>query len=103
MKIDVALDKRIERNIEVEYSYLYYVEQMKSMASDVSTSASSFDISSLDYDTLVGVVSTEDIERLHKAKPQTIQAAVRAGVKQAAIAHIYSAVMKNMAGNLMKG
>ena len=71
---------------------------MQAMASDVSTSAQSFDISELDYDSLVGVISTEDIERLHKAKPQTIQAAVRAGIKQAAIAHIYTSVMKQRQG-----
>ena len=39
------------------------------------------DISSLDYQSLRGLISTEDIERLEKKKPQTIQAAVRAGLK----------------------
>ena len=39
------------------------------------------DISSLDYQSLRGVVSTEDIERLETKKPQTIQAALGAGLK----------------------
>jgi hypothetical protein len=39
-------------------------------------------------------MSIEDFERLTKAQPQTLAAAVRAGLKQTAITQLYFAIKK---------
>lgn len=39
------------------------------------------DISSLDIDLLQGKISNEDLDRLKKSRPQTLRAAIRAGIK----------------------
>ena len=79
--IEFEVDKRIKSHIEVECQYAHYVKQQESMAAQMASREQTLDISSLDYQSLRGVVSTEDIERLETKKPQTIQAAVRAGLK----------------------
>jgi hypothetical protein len=47
------------------------------------------DLSSLDIENLRGKISSEDFERMKKHQPQTLHAAVRSGVKQAAITQIF--------------
>ena len=51
------------------------------MAERLTSSEHMMDISELDYKSLKGMISTEDLERLEEKKPQTMHAAVRAGLK----------------------
>lgn len=54
------------------------------------------DISGLDIDQFVGKMSREDLDRMRKHKPQTLQAAIRAGVKPTGIALLYHTARKGM-------
>jgi tRNA U34 5-carboxymethylaminomethyl modifying enzyme MnmG/GidA len=53
------------------------------------------DISNLDYAVMRPQLSNEDYERLTTYKPQTLSAAKRAGIKQAAMLLIYNQSKKN--------
>lgn len=65
------------------------------MAQALSSKEYNIDISGVDFASLVGRISTEDIDRLIKEQPSTLQGAVRAGLKQSAIAHIFNEVKKS--------
>ena len=74
-------------------------EQQNKMAKQIATQHAQTDISSIvNNEEMLKLMkermSIEDFERLTKAQPQTLAAAVRAGLKQTAITHIYFAVKK---------
>ena len=51
------------------------------MAKTITSKEFNMDISMVDFKSLKGRISTEDLERLIESKPTTLQAAVRAGLK----------------------
>lgn len=85
--------------MEIELKYAGYSEQQNKMAESIATQHAQTDISSILNDEemlkqLKERISIEDFERLTKAQPQTLAAAVRAGLKQTAITHLYFAIKK---------
>lgn len=93
-QVEFTVDERIEEHLEVECQYSHYSKQQASMANALQSKEFNVDISHLDFHSLKGRISTEDLDRLLASNPSTLQGAVRAGLKQAAIAHIYNEVKR---------
>ena len=84
--------KRVVRdNIFIECQYEHYIKQQNKQAKSLNENDwETIDISSVDLVVLRKMLSNEDFERLKESKPQTLNAAKRAGIKQAALMLIYN-------------
>lgn len=75
----------------IECQYEHYISQQMRKANQMNQHDwDTYDISDLDYESLRKIMSNEDFERLCESKPQTLNAAKRAGIKQAAMTLIYN-------------
>lgn len=82
-------------NVFVEQQYEHYIKNQARQATRLEqTDWDSVDISRLDLKKVRESLSNEDFERFQQSQPQTLSAAKRAGLKQAALSTLFTMVRK---------
>ena len=81
----------VSNHITIESQYAHYISKQQRRVHQMSTTDwDNLDISTVNLNKLKKILSNEDYERLATNKPQTLNAAKRLGIKQAALAIIYN-------------